>query len=258
MCEDFFLSDYKIKKICPYCNSCKVELIKKSKPIESFTSMLSLNNEDQWGVFKRSQLILRCINCQRVFKFSELFTFTPFTEDDLKDEKDYMLDYLNDLSLNKIINILNQTILLLNKDPFNKVIWEKLELIFRKLKNDNLKINIEKREEKANQKSSEIIFFSYYLCIAQLKAEKAQAILNAKYENASKLRDIEKQYVNWKSSVNSILFINKKHFYIKNKKTIIFKTSINPFLNPEIIKLIIGMMETSDIQNILYLQYFTD
>lgn len=215
--ENFLLSDFKIKRICPYCQSYKVELIKKSNTNESYISMLTTDKTEQWGVMKQNNLVLKCMHCMRVFKFTASYTFTPFTNDDLKDKKDYLIDYLNDLSLNKILIILNQIIVMLNTDPLNTELWDKFEMIFLKLKNDNIKIEIEKSVNKAG-----VIFFSYYQLIAKLKKEKAKEILNAGYEKASKLRAIEKQYSKWKTRIDSILFINKKHFYVKNKKTIVF------------------------------------
>jgi hypothetical protein len=253
MSENFFLSDFKIKRICPYCQSYKVELIKKSNTNESYISMLTTDNTDQWGVMKQNNLVLKCIHCMRVFKFTASFTFSPFTTDDLKDEKAYLIDYLNDLSLNKILFSLNQIIVMLNTDPLNAELWDKFEMIFLKLKNDRIKIIIEKPENKAD-----VIFFSYYQLLAKLRIEKSKAISKQEYEKASKIKVVEKQYSKWKTNMRSIAFINKKHFYLNNRKNIIYKTSVNPFLNQEIIKMIIGMMETSDIQNILYLQYFTD
>ena len=251
--ENFLLSDFKIKRICPYCQSYKVELIKKSNTNESYISMLTTDNTDQWGVMKQNNLVLKCIHCMRVFKFTASFTFSPFTTDDLKDEKAYLIDYLNDLSLNKILFSLNQIIVMLNTDPLNAELWDKFEMIFLKLKNDRIKIIIEKPENKAD-----VIFFSYYQLLAKLRIEKSKAISKQEYEKASKIKVVEKQYSKWKTNMRSIAFINKKHFYLNNRKNIIYKTSVNPFLNQEIIKMIIGMMETSDIQNILYLQYFTD
>ena len=66
--ENFLLSDFKIKRICPYCQSYKVELIKKSNTNESYISMLTTDNTDQWGVMKQNNLVLKCIQCMRVFK----------------------------------------------------------------------------------------------------------------------------------------------------------------------------------------------
>lgn len=233
MCEDFLFSNAKIKKICPYCNACKVEIIKKGLYTDPFTVLFLINNEDIWGALKRSFVILKCLNCSRIFKFYESYTFTAFSEDDVKDEKDLLIDTMNNMSLEDLIKALNKALLLLNNQPFNKVLLERLEMLFFKLKKDKIKI-VAENQKNFFKKNTEISFFSYYSVLSEIRKEKRKLILKAQYENAAKLRDIEKLYESWKQSEKLWIFLYQKHFFIKSKHLVVYKEPLNPYLKKEI------------------------